>query len=390
VESPTTEVPVEAPESAAFQRFARSYGVTAGSVLGGLLLSGGLLRVNALRPHSVLGVSLARDVSSLHGALTLAAIPLFLLHVTPMRPSDHGLRALVAAGYCVGGGLFVSGSQEEEWGVSMMAALLVMLAATAVLGWLILASQPRWPTGWFLAVAASSSAVGWLGLLVGAPGAMAMALFPVVLTVLVLPLFALRARGEPVAGPVFVGATCCYLLCTAAARYWVFASGLAFPAWVAALVVSVHVYRAGRLESTLWSGWLRRIEALLFAGGSTLAMLLHLIDADTHLGDTLFPVAARHLEAFVLVFALLRALDREYVSRLQWSGLILAALGAHVFSYGCMLLGTRGMPRRYVAYLDRFTTLQVVASVGALVLLAGLLIIVLARGEAIRKQLHSR
>jgi len=114
-------------------------------------------------------------------------------------------------------------------------------------------------------------------------------------------------------------------------------------------------------------------------------MLLQFLDANTHLGETLFATAASHLEAFVLVFALLRQLDREPVSRLQWSGLIVAAVGAHVFGYTCMLLGSRGMPRRYAAYLDRFASLQVVASVGALLLLGGLLTIVLARSAGSRR-----
>jgi hypothetical protein len=203
--------------------------------------------------------------------------------------------------------------------------------------------------------------------------------------VLVLPVARLRSAGERVGGPAFLGAASIYLLCRTVVRYWAGAAPLTIPGWIAALVVCVGALRASRHESTAWSRWLRRVEALLFLGGASLTAGIQIVGDGFPLSDTLSATAAGHLEGFVLVFALLRGLDGERVSRWGWSGLVLAAVGAHVFGYGCMALGSAGMPRGYAAYLERFTSLQRVASLGALVMIAGLLLVVVSVYRPVRR-----
>lgn len=125
---------------------------------------------------------------------------------------------------------------------------------------------------------------------------------------------------------------------------------------------------------------------MLFAGGATLTAFLQSVGPNSVLGDTLLAVAAMHLEAFVLLFGLLRVWVGEPVTSSSLRGLLVAGVGAHVFGYGCAWLGREGMPRRYAAYLGRFNALQVVTSIGALVLLVGLVLILLRAGSTAQKR----
>jgi heme/copper-type cytochrome/quinol oxidase subunit 1 len=50
-----------------------------------------------------------------------------------------------------------------------------------------------------------------------------------------------------------------------------------------------------------------------------------------------------------------------------------------------MVLGSAGMPRGYAAYLERFASLQRVASLGALVMIAGLLLVVVSVYRPVRR-----
>jgi heme/copper-type cytochrome/quinol oxidase subunit 1 len=173
-----------------------------------------------------------------------------------------------------------------------------------------------------------------------------------------------------------------YLVCRTAARFVVEASPLALPELLAGVVIGVAVFQCGRRERSPWNRWLRRIEAMFFLGGLVLTSFLQIVGGEGHLNDTLLPVAATHLEAFVLLFAVLRSLDGAASSRIGWTGFVLATLGGTLFGCGCMVLGSRGMPRRYAAYLPEFASVQIIASVGSLVLSGALLMVVIAHTAA--------
>jgi hypothetical protein len=218
--------------------------------------------------------------------------------------------------------------------------------------------------------------MGW-----GAAGGLAM--FPVVVAALVLPVLALRARGKHVGGHWFLAAVAVYAACWAVARFWVDGAFLALPELAAGAIVGVTVFRSAGQEDTRWAAWVARIGASFFLEALLVIVLLQLA-VHAHLGDTLLPVAAGHLQAFFIVFVLLRRLDRASSSRVGWTGLGVAALGAHVYGCACVVLGARGMPRRYTGYLDRFEHLQIAASMGAFLLLAGLLATIVAHATARR------
>jgi cytochrome c oxidase subunit 1 len=65
-----------------------------------------------------------------------------------------------------------------------------------------------------------------------------------------------------------------------------------------------------------------------------------------------------------------RMYDREVA---KWAWLLLF-VGFNVFYFSMLVLGWEGMPRRYYDYLPEFRTLQVTATVGSWILVAGLIV----------------
>lgn len=139
--------------------------------------------------------------------------------------------------------------------------------------------------------------------------------------------------------------------------------------------------RAGKPQHV----WARRyyvLTMIVFAPTALLRMLLNMVSPSLHLHDTLFSVATFHLESFTPALALLgltyRDLDnklhRRGQARLAWAGFALLALGAHIMVWSLLVLGTRGMPRRYVKYLDQFQHLNILGTIGAILLVVGIAI----------------
>jgi hypothetical protein len=350
-----------------------------------VLVSGALLRIGTLRPRNVFATDTYNRLFSLHGAVTLAALPLFLLYFAPAakRPAakrDERWRAGAATSFVLGAVFVGSAAHEGDWMRSC--GLVAMLAGTAAFAWAIVVPQLRSETGVFLAVAVGCHALAWGGELLGWRAASGTLMLPVVLVVLALPLFALRARGKDVGGSGFLAAVVVYAASWALARFWGGGGLAAIPELVAGGIIGVAVFRSAQHEDSRWVAWVRRVEASFFVAALLPVVLMQLVAGGVPLDDTLFAVGAAHLHAFVLVFALLRRLDGAPRSGLGWTGLAVATVGAHAFGWGCVVLGSRGMPRRYAGYLDQFEHLQVAASVGAFVMLAGLLATVTAHAAA--------
>jgi cytochrome c oxidase subunit 1 len=51
-------------------------------------------------------------------------------------------------------------------------------------------------------------------------------------------------------------------------------------------------------------------------------------------------------------------------------------IGFNILYFPMFILGMQGMPRRYYDYLDRFTTLNAISTIGSWILVVGLIIII--------------
>lgn len=362
----------------------RPHRAMAAVTLGALVVSGVLLRLASLRPGKVLGFATYNHVFSTHAVLALAALPLFLLYFAPVAKPDRGMRGILATLYLCGAALVGLALQYAKWLLGL--GPLVVLAGVTLFVWYVVRPQWRTPAGAVLALAAASLALGLAGVLVGRPVVTATAPFLVVVAVLALPVFAQRSAGRRVGGVGFIGAIGVCAVCVTVVRPWGVAALLALPELIAGLVIGAVVFRTARNEASSWARWLRRFEAIFFVEGLFLGAFLQTLADDIHLHDTLLVVAAAHFEAFVLLFAVVRGLDGASRSRLGWVGLGLAFGGAQVFGWGCAVLGVRGMPRRYVDYLERFNSLQAITSVASFVLLGGLVVVVVAHVVGRRRE----
>ncbi len=119
---------------------------------------------------------------------------------------------------------------------------------------------------------------------------------------------------------------------------------------------------------------------MTFLFGGLTGIILASPPLDFHLSDTYFVVAHFHYMVFgTVVFAMFAGLlllvaedDGQACSTSGWAKwhFWLLFIGFHMTFLVQHWLGIEGMPRRYVDYLpsDGFTTLNVVSSVGALIL----------------------
>jgi heme/copper-type cytochrome/quinol oxidase subunit 1 len=112
-----------------------------------------------------------------------------------------------------------------------------------------------------------------------------------------------------------------------------------------------------------------------------LRALLNMVK-NTHLPDTLFSVGTAHLEFFVPAFVLLGlghhddhdGLERSGHNRWAWVGFVLIAMGSHVLAWSFLTLGLRGMPRRYTHYLEQYQLMHIGGTIGAILLVAGVIV----------------
>lgn len=122
------------------------------------------------------------------------------------------------------------------------------------------------------------------------------------------------------------------------------------------------------------------LPALL--GERLLMRLVALVDLDVHLHDTYFEVARGHMASFAAgaaMFAVLHVFEARVFGRharaaLAWPGAVLGCGGFLAHHGAMMVLGTRGMPRRYAVYPEVFTDLQQIAQGAGAVAAVGLLL----------------
>lgn len=110
------------------------------------------------------------------------------------------------------------------------------------------------------------------------------------------------------------------------------------------------------------------------------------LDADVHLHDTYFVAGAFHLEVWIVAATFLSGIlawsvplfGRAPAPDLARRGMVIACLGAIAHAITMLVLGSRGMPRRYASYLFEYTRLQQWSSLAAFAVAAGTVLLVAA------------
>ncbi len=145
--------------------------------------------------------------------------------------------------------------------------------------------------------------------------------------------------------------------------------------------------------ATMYKGSIR-IEApflfaltfvFLFVVGGLTGLFLGALAADVQLHDTYFVVGHFHYIIFggtgFGVFAALhywfpKMTGRMYAKRRAVVGWLITFVGFNVFYFPYLIMGWIGMPRRYYSYPVKFADLQLLSSIGAYVMVAGLVLVI--------------
>ncbi|MBI2395628.1 MAG: hypothetical protein HYV09_39045 [Deltaproteobacteria bacterium] len=334
------------------------------AVVGALLASGLVLRLGALRPTNLFDATTYSRLFTVHGALMFAALPVLLLSFGLAGVKAPPRLRLALETVCVVATAVAAARFEAAVLPTVAGAFLAVAACVAVL--LVAISGPRLPRALFV-IAAAAQCVAWGSALVGRYDTMAIAHSTLVVAVLAAPALHSRANVAVVAVALI------YLLFRVSLRF----AGLHVLAYGEALSAVCLAFLLGFSgpAASGWAKWVRRVEALMFVEAALLVAMFGLFDASALINDTLFAVAAPHLEGFVLIFALLRSAHRAERSSAASAGLAASALGAHLLAWGLVVLGRRGMPRRYAQYLPELQSLQVLASIGAALMVLGVAVI---------------
>jgi hypothetical protein len=339
-------------------------------VVGGLVASGALLRVSAFRPTGLLEVETYARVFSVHAALVLGTAFAALVTFAPRRCTSGALPAILVGAQAVASLVVVLGAESRP---AVLGGVAASLVATALFVLLVL--DARSPSGPPFVVAAVAQAAAWAAALLGTSAPAGALLYPLVAATLAAPLLIARPRGERATSRALVGAAFVgYLLARTLVRF-AGVSALVVVEVAAGLVLAALLLRSAAVETTAWLRAVRHVEAATFVQ-AVLANALFGSVADSHLADTVFPIGAAHLEALVLLVAFLRGLaPRPRALPVAWIGLALGTIGAYVLGWGMIVLGSRGMPRRYAQYLELFQVPHVVASLGAVALALGAVVL---------------
>lgn len=123
----------------------------------------------------------------------------------------------------------------------------------------------------------------------------------------------------------------------------------------------------------------------IFMIGGFTGIVLGALSADIHLHDTYFVVGHFHYVMFggsiFMFFAALhywfpKMFNRMYNEKIARICVLLLFVGFNTLYFPMLILGLKGMPRRYYDYLPEFQTYHVVATVGSWILVSGILLMV--------------
>jgi cytochrome c oxidase subunit 1 len=119
----------------------------------------------------------------------------------------------------------------------------------------------------------------------------------------------------------------------------------------------------------------------LFSVGGMTGLFLGALSANVQLHDTYFVVGHFHYIIFggmgfgffaAFHYWLPKICGRMYDKRLAVVAWLIMFIGFNLFYFPMLILGWQGMPRRYYDYLPRFSDLQLLASIGAFIMVTGL------------------
>jgi hypothetical protein len=373
-----------------------------GALVLGACIAGYVYALGQMTPQNLFGVPIAMKVFEAHSVLSGIAISIAILAVTECALTATSFLERIAARVLVAATVVLSlfrvvAPSEGDDGFAAIIGALQTLAGVLVIARVIRRARA---SGWTpSALGIGIAGVGALiagARMIGLGASLSGAAFELVViaSVAILaepPPDAPRGRMLPFA---------------------VLAIAIVFNAIVPSIVIDEYTHMVqsslffvvvlfawGAIVMRVWRGSAKtftghatmcaRLAAALFAG-VMLGAFVSTLSVDIHLHDTTFTIGVLHMNVFVVMLTWLTLWLRDREPRpgaraALTVGVVLLGIGAHMMCWSMIVMGSQGMPLRYVGYLDQFERLHRAVAFGATLFMVGLVTVL---GTAQRRQIH--